>query len=174
MNGKPGDNPTARERELTEVAFTEAMERIAKLEAELDAKHAKLVEVADKLQSTRAELDTARVEAAAMHNSIADTRDAFAESRSVWQATTIVAVFDKILQQTSSAGRAIAERVPLWRELEAKLHSIREAHGDACKVNGEPCWNCRMSIKLAALDEKGTRRDGPTGAPEIDDLHRRR
>ena len=53
MNGKPGDSPTARERELAQVALTEAMDRIAKLEAEL----AEARRIADETSSLGAEKD---------------------------------------------------------------------------------------------------------------------
>lgn len=51
-----------------------------------------------------------------------------------------------------TAGRALAERVTLWRELERRAQTIRQGHDTI--DGGCHCGICELSRKLAAVDAK--------------------
>lgn len=189
MNGKPSDSPAARDRALTEVAFTAAMERIAALEAELaeargkrDSYEQQLLacrgdlgettavaiehrnELAELLDAerdaharTQAELTEARTSLAILRNAVHGhcTTEACTGERGCWcddciaersqkDADGMLSPWQLPATEKARAGRAIAERVPLWRELESLCAGTLIRDDVQAIVR-----------KLAALDENG-------------------
>ncbi len=64
----------------------------------------------------------------------------------------LIEEFEKLKAELAT-GRALAERVPLWRELERKAHATRAGHDTTCSVCCL-CSICDVSRKLAAIDAK--------------------
>ncbi len=100
-------------------------------------------------------------EAAAMRASIEDIRQAFTKSQLSWQPQTIVAVFDRILRDTT-AGASMAARL---KASEAAVKAARRSHAvggymshvmegghDGPATCVASCPGCATDMALAAYD----------------------
>jgi len=159
VNGKPGDSPTARERELAQVALTEAMDRIAKLEAEL----AEARRIADETSSLGAEKDRSYYRVCQERQKALADLDAerAAHARTQAEAATlrqrlqhlkpVVVDFYRELRITEEQIETSCDYVSIGRRieyLEDVLISLRDRVYDSLQ---EYCDS------IAALDEKGDR-----------------
>jgi hypothetical protein len=136
--------------ETTAVAIEHHNELAELLDAERDA-HAR----------TQAELTEARTSLAILRNAVHGhcTTEACTGERGCWcddciaersqkYADGMLSPWQLPATEKARAGRAIAERVPLWRELERVDPMDRHAADCSCR-------RCIALRKLAALDEKG-------------------
>lgn len=141
--------------EYCDGAFLNASERDAARSSHERTKIALQSTEEDRL-SVIVERDEAQAEAAAMRDALGTARIEISRMATTGTGFSCSVIDDIEDALSGSAGRALAERVALWRELQTALHTCRE-HGDKC--GGYGVWlhdhaRARKAMHaLAALDE---------------------